>query len=348
MPERLAVTSSTFADRLVDAWYAPGLTPLSAALLPLSWLFRVLVSMRQMLYRAGLLRVERVGVPVVVVGNISVGGVGKTPLVCALALALRARGWHPGIVARGYGGSSVAPRAVHAGDDPRVVGDEPLLLAATDCPVWIGRARPAAARGLLAAHPACDVVIADDGLQHYALARDVEVAVVDAARGLGNGRMLPAGPLREPRSRLARADCLVSLVAANVARPSVADGRNTRMTLKPHGWRNLVRPDAVADPDLWRGHEVHALAGIGHPRRFFDSVQALGIDAVEHAFPDHHAFSAADLAFPHAAAIVMTEKDAVKCRSFADDRCWYLPVHAAIDPALVTRVEEKIRGSQAA
>jgi len=325
----------------------PGLTPLTAALLPVSWLFRALVAMRRLLYRAGIARTLRVRAPVVVVGNISVGGVGKTPLVCALAHALHARGRHPGIVARGYGGSNVAPRPVHAGDDARVVGDESLLLAASACPVWIGHDRPAVARDLLAAHPECDVVIADDGLQHYALARDVEIAVVDATRGQGNGRMLPAGPLREPRSRLARVDFVVSLVAANVARPPSTNARETLMMLQPHPWRNLVRPDAVADPEFWRGREVHALAGIGHPKRFFESVQALGIDATEHAFPDHHAYAAADLAFPRATAILMTEKDAVKCRSFADDRCWYLPVHAAIDPAFVARVEEEIRGSEA-
>jgi tetraacyldisaccharide 4'-kinase len=341
------VTGSTFGDRVVAAWYESGLTWLTAALLPLSWLFRAAVALRRALYRMGVRRAERVRAPVIVIGNISVGGVGKTPLVCAIAMALRARGWQPGIVARGYGGSNRLPRVVHVDDDPSVVGDEPLLLAATGCPVWIGHARPAAARGLLAAHPECDVIVADDGLQHYALARDVEIAVVDANRGLGNGRMLPAGPLREPRSRLAEVDFIVRQVAAHVARRATAHPRETLMTLQPHPWRNLVRPDAVADPDLWRGREVHALAGIGNPRRFFDSVQALGVDAVEHAFPDHHAFSAADVAFPHAAAIVMTEKDAVKCRSLADDRFWYLPVRAAIDPALVARVEEKIRGPKA-
>jgi len=341
------MTSPSFADRLVAAWYEPGLSWLTAALLPLSWLFRAVVALRRSLYRMGILRAERVRVPVIVVGNISVGGVGKTPLVCALAHALRARGWQPGIVARGYGGSNRAPRVVQVDDDPEVVGDEPLLLAATGCPVWIGSARPAAARGLLAAHPECDVIIADDGLQHYALARDVEIAVVDANRGLGNGRMLPAGPLREPHSRMEEADFVVRLVAAHVARPSAGHARETLMTLQPHPWRNLVRPDAIADQDLWRGREVHALAGIGNPRRFFDSVQALGVDAVEHAFPDHHAYAAQDLAFPDAAAIVMTEKDAVKCRALADDRFWYLPVHAAIDPALVARVEERIRGPKA-
>ena len=342
------MTSPSFADRLVAAWYEPGLSWLTAALLPLSWLFRAVVALRRSLYRMGILRAERVRVPVIVVGNISVGGVGKTPLVCALAHALRARGWLPGIVARGYGGSNRAPRVVQVDDDPEVVGDEPLLLAATGCPVWIGSARPAAARGLLAAHPECDVIIADDGLQHYALARTMEIAVVDASREFGNGLMLPAGPLREPVSRLAEVDAVVRLVAGDPPRVAAASGAQTLMTHEPLPWRNLVRPDRVADPAHWRGKEIHALTGIGNPQRFFDMVASLGIAARCHAFPDHHDFAAGDIAFPGAGAILMTQKDAVKCLAFADARCWYLPLRAIVDPALVALVLEKIRGFKAA
>ncbi len=338
----------TFADRLAAAWYAPRTTPLAAALWPLSLLFRAGVAVRRALYGAGVLRAHRVGVPVVVVGNVTVGGGGKTPVACALAEALAARGFRPGFVSRGYGGSATGPRAVAAGDDPAVVGDEPLVLAATGFPVSIGRDRVAAARALLAANPRCDVVIADDGLQHYRLGRAVEVVAVDGARGFGNGRMLPAGPLREPVARLATADAVVRVSVDPNAPGAGAAGRETVAVLAPLPWRNVADPARTLDPAAWRGLDVHAVAGIANPARFFASVRAQGIAAAEHAFPDHHPFTAADLAFPGAAAILMTQKDAVKCARLADERCWYLPVRAVLDPALVALVEERVRGCQAA
>jgi tetraacyldisaccharide 4'-kinase len=241
-----------------------------------------------------------------------------------------------GIVSRGHGGTNVAPRAVSADDDPRVVGDEPPLLAATGLPVFIGHDRVAAARALLAAHPACRAILADDGLQHYALGREVEIAVIDGVRGFGNGRMLPAGPLREPVARLGQVDAIVRLVAD--PHPPGADERESAMTYEPLPWVNLRDRLARPDPRAWRGTTVHALAGIGHPQRFFDTLHAQGIAAVEHVFPDHHPFVAGDLAWEGATAILMTQKDAVKCRGFADARCWYLPIRARIDPALVERV----------
>ena len=295
-----------------------------------------------------MLRSQRLPVPVVVVGNINAGGVGKTPLTHVLAEKLLQRGFAPGIVSRGYGGSNVAPRAVVEGDDPRVVGDEPLLHATAGFPVWIGRDRTEAARGLLRAEPGCDVILADDGLQHYALARTMEIAVVDASREFGNGLMLPAGPLREPLSRLRDVDAVVRLVAREAHRPAAASGAQTLMTHEPLPWRNLVHLDRVADPSQWRGMEIHALSGIGNPQRFFDMVASLGIAARCHAFPDHHDFTAGDIAFPGASAILMTQKDAVKCTAFADERCWYLPLRALVDPALVALVLEKIRGFKAA
>jgi tetraacyldisaccharide 4'-kinase len=215
-------------------------------------------------------------------------------------------------------------------------------------PTWIGRDRPAAGRALLAAHPACDVIIADDGLQHYALARTMEIAVIDAAREFGNGCMLPAGPLREPVSRLRRVDAIVRLVPRDGAILPARDARETVMTLEPLPWRNLRRPDLTADPAQWRGQPIHAVAGIGNPERFFDLVAALGVVATPHAFADHHVYAAADLSFPGATAILMTQKDAVKCAAFADERCWYLPVRATLDPALVALVEERMHGFETA
>lgn len=335
----------SFSDRLVAAWFAPRLAPLCALLAPAALAFRGVSAVRRSLYRRGWLRVARLPVPVVVVGNITVGGSGKTPLTIALAADLARRGWRPGLISRGYRRRDAAPRAVHADDDPDDVGDEPLLLARTGLPVWVGADRGAAARGLLAAHPDCDSIIADDGLQHYALARDVEIAVLDAERGVGNGWPLPAGPLREPAARLAEVDAIVRLGAAAVSR----SGRDFAMTL---AGERFVRVNAaatvVAEAAELRSGRVHAVAGIGNPARFFAQLASLGIAATCHPFPDHHRYTAADLALPDATAILMTEKDAVKCKPFADDRCWALPVRAIVDPALFALVERGLRGSQAA
>jgi tetraacyldisaccharide 4'-kinase len=319
--------------------------------LPLSWLFASVAALRRALYRRGALRSTRLPVPVVVVGNVTVGGTGKTPLVIALARALAERGRHPGIVSRGYGASGAVPREVAAGDDPAEAGDEPLLLAAAGVPVVVARDRVAAARALLATHPSCDVILADDGLQHYALARDVEIVVVDGTRGFGNGRLLPAGPLREPRSRADAADAIVTLVSPDAPRERVTvavPGRRTTMTHAPIGLRNLADPSRRADPSAWPRGTVHAVAGIGNPQRFFDLLERMGIDAVPHAFADHHAFVPADLDFPGASAIVMTAKDAVKCARFADARLHALDIRAVIDPALVALILERIDGRQAA
>ena len=335
------------SDRLAAAWYAPALTPLAVALLPLALVFGATSALRRLAYSTGIASSAALPVPVIVVGNIAVAGSGKTPLTRALAEELAARGWRPGIVSRGYGGDEAGPRAVAIGDDPRQVGDEPPLLAASGFPVWIGRDRAAAARALLAAHPECNVVISDDGLQHYALARDFEIAAIDAARGFGNGWLLPAGPLRESPSRLREVDAVVTLVAS-ASQISSGDGRETTMWHESLPWRNIVDANAVADLSRGQTGELHAIAGIANPQRFFELVKSFGLDPVCHAFPDHHRYRREEIDFPRATAILMTEKDAVKCATFADARCWYLPIRARIDPALVDRVERKLRGRQAA
>jgi tetraacyldisaccharide 4'-kinase len=330
-------------SRLVDAWYRPRLTPLTLALLPLSWLYRAVAVVRRALYGAGVLRVTRLPVPVVVVGNLTVGGGGKTPAVCALADALALHGHRPGIVSRGYGGAATSVMAVTPDSDPAEVGDEPPILARGGHPVFIGRDRAAAGQALLAAHPDRSVLIADDGLQHYALARDVEVALIDGARGLGNGRLLPAGPLREPRARLDGVDAIVTLIPFDAPPPPArGDGRESAVVQIPLAFRSVRNPALTAGPGRFRGRAVHALAGIAHPARFFASLASLGISATPHAFADHHRYTAADLAWDDAEAILMTEKDAVKCQSLADDRCWYLPIKARLDPALVARVVKLI------
>jgi len=339
----------TLEERLVDAWYSPRLTFLATLLLPLSLLFGAAVALRRAFYRYRVLRSVRFPVPVVVIGNITVGGSGKTPLVAALAQALAQRGFHPGIVSRGYGRDAEdgAPTPVGPDDDPDRVGDEPLLLARAGYPVVVARDRVAAGRALLARHPACDVILSDDGLQHYRLARRVEIAVVDAARALGNGWLLPAGPLREPASRLDEVDAVAVLTAKAGAVTPELSGAFT-MTLVGDRFVRVDDPLTTAPASAFAGEGVHALAGIGHPARFFAQLAAMGIAATPHPFPDHHRFVPADLSIADAQAILMTEKDALKCEAFADARCWYLPVRARIDEALITLVEGKLRGSQAA
>ena len=346
------------ADRINAAWYRPHLTLGTALLLPASFAYAGMTGLRRLLYRMELLRSTKLSLPVVVVGNIVVGGTGKTPLVIALADALYARGWRPGVVSRGHGGSLTRSTAgtlvVTTYADPRLVGDEPLVMARAGIAVAVGRDRVAAARSLCTAHPDINVIIADDGLQHYALARDFEIAVFDAQRGLGNGRRLPAGPLRESAARLHTVNCVVITHGARdgAGGPSAmfipAAVRVFVQTLEPGLFRSVNARDVSAAATRFVGRRVHALAGIGHPDRFFATLATLRIDAVTHAFPDHHPFTAADLAFPDAEAILMTEKDAVKCSSFADARCWYLPVRARVDSALIALVENTIRGSQAA
>lgn len=276
-------------------------------------------------------------VPVIVVGNITVGGTGKTPLVIALAHCMRERGLRVGIVSRGYGGATQTPSLVDSDDDPLRRGDEALLMARRiDGPVWVGRDRAATARALLASTPV-DAILADDGLQHYRLARSLEVCVLDASRGLGNGHCLPLGPLREPPDRLQEVD----FVLLNGDAPAPAGvAVHGRMQLLPAAWRG-VRDDAVESIPLRArpGHErVHAVAGIGNPRRFFDLLRRLGFDPIEHAFADHHRFRAEELRFGDALPVVMTEKDAVKCRRFAAADWLALGVEAQLPDSLVETV----------
>jgi tetraacyldisaccharide 4'-kinase len=334
---------------LVADWYSPRPSALAVALRPFSLAFGTLVAVRRALYRSGLRRSVALPVPVVIVGNITVGGSGKTPLVAALVRALAQRGFHPGVVSRGYGRDrgDDAPILVGAHEDPRRVGDEPLLLARAGCVVAVARDRVAAGRALLARNPECDVIIADDGLQHYRLKRTFEIAVVDAARALGNGWLLPAGPLREPASRLDEVDAVVTLVTDGT-RAAPLHPRAFAMTLTAGDFVRVGSPEVTAPASSFFEEGVHAVAGIGDPARFFAQLNALGIRAVAHPFPDHHRFTAADLAFAGARAVLMTEKDAVKCELFAGERCWYLPVRAQVDDALVVLIEKRIRGPQAA
>ncbi len=309
-------------------------------MLPLGAAFACVAGIRRALYRFGLLRSYRLAVPVIVVGNISAGGTGKTPLVLWLNDFLTEQGYAPGIVSRGYGGHGEI-MAVMPSSLPEVVGDEPVLLATRSRrPVWIGRNRVAAARALIAAEPECNIIISDDGLQHYALERDFEIAMIDGSRGIGNGLPLPSGPLREGARRLNRVDAVV--VTGNALAP-VAGKATFAMALEGRMFRNLLNPEFQQDAAAFHGKRVHALAGIGNPGRFFDHLQRMKLNFVAHPFPDHHAYSAGDLEFSNGDAVIMTEKDAIKCLPFARENHWVLPVDAVVDTALGTLILEKMK-----
>lgn len=316
-------------------WYRDSLA--GRLLAPLGWCYCLLATLRRAAYRAGLLRSVRLPAPVVVVGNISVGGTGKTPLVIWLARFLKSRGYRPGIVTRGYGGRAPAwPQVVAADSDPGVVGEEPVLLArGAGCPVVADPDRVRAARALLN-EQRCDVIVSDDGLQHYRLARTVEIAVIDGARRFGNGRCLPAGPLREPVGRLEDVHARVTLGAPQAG--------ELGMELIAHGFVRLGAPQQRVQADHFRGGPAHAVAGIGHPARFFAHLRRLGLEVIEHPFPDHHVFRAGDTTFGDGHEIIMTEKDAVKCERLAGVEGWYLVVEARPEPRLGEIVLQLIRG----
>jgi tetraacyldisaccharide 4'-kinase len=331
---------------LTELWYREHAGP--SLLQPLAWLYGGLVALRRQAYAHGWARSAGAGRPVVVVGNLTVGGTGKTPLTLWLAGALRAAGLRVGIVARGYGSrNGRAPRRVMPDSPWQEVGDEPLIVARRSaCPTVVGIDRLAAARVLAA--DGVDVILADDGLQHLRLARDCEIVVIDGARGIGNGRLLPAGPLREPATRLRQVDAVV--VNGALTRDSIA-------SLLPGGVLGMqLEASFVVSLDertrrplaSFSGERVHAVAGIGNPQRFFAELRAHGLEVIEHAFPDHYPLSAAQVAFADALPVLMTEKDAVKCRSFADPRLWYVPVTAQLTARdaqqLLTRVLAKVRG----
>ena len=324
--------------------------------LPLAIVFTLVSRARRALYRAGLFKAWRANVPVVVVGNITVGGTGKTPLVLAVVDALLAAGMHPGVVSRGYG--RVPPtehdptgvvRVFPGRATPEHFGDEPVLIARrSHVPVFISPDRVAAAKALLAQDKDVDVIVSDDGLQHYALARDIELAVVDGERRFGNGLPLPSGPLREPVSRLLEVDAVVvnggwSDTIAAPRQFAMQLGRERYVAL---GTNEELDPASFAASA--RGHRVVALAGIGNPARFFAHLVRLGLGAETRAFPDHHHYSPADLKLPGTEVIVMTEKDAVKCAAFADARMWFLRVDAILPPDFDAFLLERIAAAREA
>jgi tetraacyldisaccharide 4'-kinase len=322
------------SQRLLQLWYEepPGISVLQ----PLSWLYGAAVAARRAAYRRGWMRSRAVGVPVIVVGNLTVGGTGKTPLAVWIAQRLRQRGLEVGVVSRGYGRRQRGLREVTGASSWQEVGDEPLILhGRTGCPTVVGSDRVAAAEALRAR--GAKVILADDGLQHLRLRRDCEIVVVDGRRGFGNGRLLPAGPLRESARRARAADILVVNGGAagetvHGVPPELAAAA-PRMRLAAAAAQPLSGSGPALPLEAFRGRPVHAVAGIGHPARFFADLRALGLEVTAHAFPDHHAPSAADLDFGDDLPVLMTEKDAVKCRELAAPRLWYVPVEATFSEA---------------
>ena len=316
-------------QRLNRAWYGDSL--LGPALLPLGWLYAGVVAIRRRLFRDGLLKSFRVSVPVVIVGNLTAGGTGKTPVTIWLVRALRDRGIRAGVVSRGYRGKighSALPVMAHS--DPSVVGDEPVLIATrAECPVVVHPDRVHAAHVL--EEQGVDIIVADDGLQHYRLQRDFEIVVVDGQRGFGNARPLPAGPLREPLSRLQEVD----RVLVNADSPEALDGvpvdarRVNAFSLRATDVVHLATGTAKPLSGL-AGERVHAVAGIGNPDRFFAMLAGAGIEIIPHPLADHAELSASDVEFADDLKVVMTEKDAVKCRHLELDEHWYVPVEVAM------------------
>ncbi len=318
--------------RLDRYWYNQN--PVAWLLLPLAGLYCVLSAMRSGLYKKGWLRRFKASVPVIVVGNISVGGTGKTPLIIKLCEILRQQGKNPGIISRGYGGkSAIYPLEITHSTAAHDSGDEAVLLARrTLCPVVIGPNREADIQLLLERH-GCDIILSDDGMQHYRMQRDVEIAVVDIARQFGNGFCLPAGPLREPVSRLRSVDMVIA---------NGGSQHQMAFVIKPVKLISMAEEVRIASLSQFSGQKVHAVAGIGHPQRFFNTLIEHGIECIPHEFPDHHRFTISDLHFGDELPVLMTEKDAVKCKGFYMPRHWYLMIDIELSSIAQQRIEHLI------
>lgn len=318
--------------RLDHYWYSRNVV--AWLLLPLAALYCGLVYLRRRLYAIGIFRQVKVSLPVIIVGNITVGGTGKTPFLIYLCQYLKSAGYKPGVISRGYGGQAKRyPLCVTKDVTVQQTGDEPFMIAQrTDCPVVVGPDRIADI-ALLQNEYQCDVIIADDGMQHYRLQRDAEIAVVDANRKFGNGYCLPAGPLREPVTRLKSVDMIIS-----------NGGKENQLSfqINPGKLVSLMNKSKSTSLSEFSGQTVHAVAGIGNPQRFFDLLVSHGINLITHAFPDHHVYKPSDFFFSDDLPVLMTEKDAVKCFAFKLDKSWYLPIDVELSQLARERLSQLI------
>ncbi|MEK6731325.1 MAG: tetraacyldisaccharide 4'-kinase [Pseudomonadota bacterium] len=308
---------------ILRLWYQkPRFHPITCLLLPFAAIFWLIIQVRRICYKIGIKKVTHFSVPIIVVGNITVGGTGKTPLVIRLVELMQSKGYQVGVVSRGYGVKPIRePMVVRFESDVLSVGDEAMVIGNhVDAPIVVCCSRIKAIEKLIHDFQ-CDVIISDDGLQHYAMARDIEIVVVDMERQFGNGFLLPAGPLREPISRLGSVDVVVH--------------HGLDMCLKnDDAWYGVLDNTQRKDVKQFQGQIIHAITGIGHPERFFRQLRALGLTIIEHVFPDHYLFTLEDIDVGKNEIVVMTEKDAVKCHSFADNRHWFIKTHAVLDSAV--------------
>ena len=314
-------------------------------LIPLSWFFGSVVWLRKSFYQSGWLESYRFPVPVIIVGNITVGGTGKTPFVIWLATQLKQQGYSPGIICRGYGGSTSLVQEVFAQSNPTESGDEPVLIAKrTQCPVFVGANRVAAGQLLLKTHPQCNIILSDDGLQHYRLQRDFEIALMNSEDAFGNGHLLPAGPLREKKARLQMVDAIVESGSSQVNQKNMPPIFYMQLSGEIFSRIN----EAEHKPSsFFADKKLVAIAGIGKPARFFKQLRMLGLMFEQYTFPDHHTFTAQDLVRFRDKTLLMTEKDAVKCLAFDNENAWYLPVEAKItsktNQSLIELILQKLR-----
>ncbi len=323
---------------LIQSWYKPRWWTL--LLLPFAFIFFLIITCRKLCYRWNIFKTTQFAVPVIVVGNVTVGGTGKTPLVIWLVDFLKRQGYKPGVVSRGYVPGKRRKHsdavAVATDSDPKEVGDEAVLIAArTGVPVMVGANRVGTTEALLANY-SCDIIISDDGLQHYAMGRDIEIAVLDGKRRLGNHFLLPAGPLREPSKRLKTVDFIV----VNSGHPYKAE---YPMKLVPGAAYNIQHPEQTKVLKAFIGQTLHAVAGIGNPGRFFTTLRDNNLLIVEHPYPDHYKYKRSDINFYGNLNVIMTEKDAVKCKSMITERHWCLPVSVEMDEFFSDKLMAKLK-----
>ena len=321
-----------FLETLIEkVWYSKNIY--SLLLSPLSFIYISIIYLRYTLYQLGLISITKINVPTIVIGNIVAGGTGKTPLVIWLAKYFKDKGFLPGIVSRGYGGKYLSnTELVKPTSNPLLVGDEPVIIARnTNCPVVVAKKRVKGAKKLVEKYN-CNIILCDDGMQHYSLARDIEIAVIDGQRRFGNNYCFPAGPLREPKSRIFKADLIVSKYNARTCEHKMDYTYNQLVSLN-----ELSKTIPISD---LHDMTVHAVAGINNPDHFFSYLRSHKLELIIHKFPDHYSYTEDDVKFNDNFPVVMTEKDAVKCLNYSSDKHWYIPISAELSKSFVCDLDK--------